>query len=125
MEAAATQPPGESAPALLFAHAARRGGATALRHKHLGLWRDISFAEYADAVRDAGNGLLALGTEPGDRVAVIGENRREWLYADLATQAIGAITVGIYTTNAAAECAYLLGHSASVVFPSPRLAAMA
>ena len=105
-----------SAPGLLFAHAARRGGATALRYKSLGLWRDVSFADYADAVRTAGCGLMALGVAPGDRVAVIGENRREWLYTDLATQAIGAITVGIYTTNAAVECAYVLDHSESVVF---------
>lgn len=107
---------GDSAPGLLFGHATRNGGATALRYKHLGLWRDVSFADYAAAVRAAGCGLMALGVAAGDRVAVIGENRREWLYADLATQAIGAVTVGIYTTNAATECAYILGHSASVVF---------
>lgn len=116
MESATHPPPGASAPALLFAHAARRGGATALRYKHLGLWRDVCFAEYAEAVRLAGCGLMALGVAAGERVAVIGENRREWLYADLATQAIGAVTVGIYTTNAAPECAYILGHSESVVF---------
>ncbi|MDP2793064.1 MAG: AMP-binding protein [Sulfurisoma sp.] len=111
-----TSLPGDSAPGLLFARAAADGAATALRHKHFGLWRDVSFAEYAAAVRAAGSGLMALGVANGDRVAVIGENRREWLYADLATQAIGAVTVGIYTTNAAAECAYILGHSESVVF---------
>jgi len=116
MELASTPPPGESAPALLFARAAKDGATTALRYKHLGLWRDVSFAEYADAVRLAGCGLMALGVAAGDRVAVIGENRREWLYADLAAQAIGAVTVGIYTTNAATECAYILGHSESVVF---------
>jgi len=107
---------GDSAPGLLFARAVADGAATALRYKHFGLWRDVSFAEYAAAVRAAGSGLLALGVAAGDRVAVIGENRREWLYADLATQAVGAVTVGIYTTNAAAECAYILGHSESVVF---------
>ncbi|MBI4987159.1 MAG: AMP-binding protein [Rhodocyclales bacterium] len=105
-----------SAPGLLFARAARDGAATALRYKHLGLWRDVSYADYAAAVKDAGCGLLALGVAPGDRVAVIGENRREWLYTDLAVQAIGAVTVGIYTTNAAPECAYIVGHSDSVVF---------
>jgi long-chain acyl-CoA synthetase len=116
MAAADISPPGDSAPALLFARAARDGAATALRYKHLGLWRDVSFAEYSEAVRTAGLGLMALGVAPGDCVAVIGENRREWLYADLAAQSVGAITVGIYTTNAAPECAYILGHSESVVF---------
>lgn len=105
-----------TAPGLLFAHAARRGAATALRYKHLGLWRDVSFSAYADAVRAAGRGLLALGVKAGERVSVIGENRCEWLYTDLAVQAIGGASVGIYTTNAAAECAYILAHSESVVF---------
>jgi len=105
-----------TAPGLLFDHAAQHGEAIALRRKDLGLWRDISFDEYAESVRAVGYGLLALGVATGDRIALIGENRCEWLFTDLATQAIGAITVGIYTTNAAAECAYILDHSESVVF---------
>lgn len=105
-----------SVPALLYARAAAQGAATALRYKHLGLWRDVSFAEYADEVRTVANGLLALGLAPGERVAVIGENRREWLYADLATQSAGGVSVGIYTTNAAAECGYILGHCGARVF---------
>ncbi|MBI3149709.1 MAG: long-chain fatty acid--CoA ligase [Betaproteobacteria bacterium] len=105
-----------SAPALLFAHAASRGADTALRYKHLGLWRDISFAAYAQAVREAAAGFIALGLEAGARVAVIGENRREWLITDLAAQAAGGVTVGIYTTNAAKECAYILGHSDARIF---------
>jgi len=105
-----------SAPALLFRRAAEQGGATALRYKHLGLWRDVSFREYAEEVRAAANGLMALGLAAGERVAIIGENRREWLCADLATQAAGGVSVGIYTTNAAAECAYILGHSEARVF---------
>lgn len=101
---------------MLFARARRNGERTGLRYKHLGLWRDIGFGEYAEAVAAAGNGLMALGVATGDRVAIIGENRREWLYADLATQAIGAISVGIYTTSAAAECAYVIGHAEAVVY---------
>src|SRR3546814_11936246 len=60
-------------------------------------------------------GLAALGVHRGDRVAVHSENRPEWLFADLATQALGAITVGIYPTSPAAEVEYLLGHSESKV----------
>lgn len=105
-----------SAPGLLLAQAARRGAETALRYKHLGLWRDLSFAEYAQAMREAAAGFLALGLEAGQRVAVIGENRREWLITDLAAQAAGGVTVGIYTTNAAKECAYILEHSEARIF---------
>ncbi len=116
MDATDTSFSASSAPGMLFARAGRDGERTGLRHKHLGLWRDISFAAYAEAVATAGNGLMALGVAVGDRVAVIGENRREWLFTDLAAQAIGAISVGIYTTSAAAECAYVLGHAEAVVY---------
>ncbi|GAB4349033.1 MAG: long-chain fatty acid--CoA ligase [Gammaproteobacteria bacterium] len=105
-----------TAPGLLFDRAAQHGDSVALRYKALGLWHDVSYAEYAEQVRAAGRGLIALGVPVGGRVAVIGENRCEWLYTDLAAQAIGAVTVGIYTTNAAAECRYVLDHSESVVF---------
>jgi long-chain acyl-CoA synthetase len=60
-------------------------------------------------------GLRGLGVEPGDRVAIHGENRPEWVIADLAIQGIGGVAVGIYPTSPAAEVEYLLGHSDSVV----------
>ncbi len=101
---------------MLFARAASQSQATALREKHLGLWRDVSFGQYAERVREAAEGLLALGLAAGERVAIIGENRREWLVADLATQAAGGVSVGIYTTNAAPECAYILEHAGVRVF---------
>ena len=53
--------------------------------------------------------------QPGDRVAIHGENRPEWVIADLAIQGIGAVSVGVYPTSPAAEVEYLLGHSEAVV----------
>jgi long-chain acyl-CoA synthetase len=89
--------------------------AVALRHKDLGLWREYTWREYADHVTRTGLGLRALGVQPGDRVAVIGENRPEWIFADLGAQGIGAIVVGVYTTSPAEEVCYLLDHSGSSV----------
>src|SRR4029450_3940900 len=54
-------------------------------------------------------------TGPGDRVAIHSENRREWLYCDLATVAVRAATVGLYPTNPPPEGAYLLSHSGAKV----------
>lgn len=105
-----------TAPDNLFHHAKTRPHAAALREKRLGIWHDVTWRQYAENVRAVGYGLLALGVEPGECVAVIGENRPEWLYADLATQAIGGITVGIYTTNSPVECEYILGHSESRIY---------
>ena len=87
----------------------------ALREKDRGIWQEVTWAQYHDLIQDVAHGLLALGVEPGDRVAIHSENRREWLYSDLATVAVRGITVGLYPTNPAAEVAYLLQDSGAKV----------
>lgn len=87
----------------------------ALRDKDLGLWCEITWAEYWDNVQTVAHGLLALGVEPGDRVAIHSENRPEWVYSDLATIAIRAITTGLYPTNPPAEVRYLLADSGAKI----------
>ena len=87
----------------------------ALREKRYGLWQDITWADYWDAVQTVAHGLMALGIEPGDRVAIHSENRPEWLYTDLGTVACRGITVGLYPTNPATEVAYLLADSGAKV----------
>jgi long-chain acyl-CoA synthetase len=86
-----------------------------MRKKHLGRWREYTWEEYERRAAHIGLGLLDLGVEPGDRVAIHSENRPAWLLADMGIQGIGAVTVGIYPTSPAAEVEYLLGHSESVV----------
>jgi long-chain acyl-CoA synthetase len=87
----------------------------AMREKDLGIWREVTWAQYWDAVQTVAHGLLALGVEPGDRVAIHSENRPEWLYADVAAVAARAMTVGLYPTNPPAEVGYLLSHSGAKV----------
>jgi len=103
-------------PHLLLARALDQPERVALRVKKFGLWQDITWAEYSRQVSNVASALLALGLEPGQAVAVIGENIPEWLFTDLGTQAAGGITVGIYTTNSAEECRYILEHSESRIF---------
>ncbi len=102
-------------PTLLLQQAARRGAAVALRHKDLGIWRETRWAQYATRVAVQARALAALGVQHGDRVAVLADNRPEWVVVDLAAQALGAITVGLYSTSPAAEIEYLLAHSGAVV----------
>ena len=85
----------------------------ALKVKREGEWSGITWREYEELVRRAGNGLLALGISKGDRVAIISLNRPEWHVADIATQAVGAVTVPIYVTNSPPQLAYITGHSES------------
>ena len=60
-------------------------------------YQPLTFAETAERVRALAHGLLALGIRPGDRVALVSENRPEWLISDLAIMAAGAVTVPAYT----------------------------
>jgi long-chain acyl-CoA synthetase len=83
----------------------------ALREKDFGIWQEVSWADYWNYAELVGHALLALGIEPGDRVAVHSENRREWLYSDIGAIAVRATTVGLYPTNPPPEVAYLLSHS--------------
>ncbi len=117
MTTAIAAPPvaAETIPLRLARRAAEHPDRVALRHKDLGRWREYSWAEYADRVAQAGLGLAALGVERGDRIAILSENRPEWLFADLGAQGMGFVTVGVYPTCPAAEVEYLLGHSESVV----------
>jgi long-chain acyl-CoA synthetase len=91
--------------------ASRRPDQVAMRHKHLGIWHEISWVSYWDTAQTVAHGLLDLGIEPGDRVAIHSENRPEWLFTDVGTVAVRAATVGLYPTNPPAEVGYLLSHS--------------
>ncbi len=103
-------------PQMFLERVAAHPDKVALRYKYLGIWRDITWAGYAEKVRHTALGLVALGVEPGDRLAVIGENRPEWLFADIGAMCVGAASVGIYTTSAANQCEYVVGHSGSKIY---------
>lgn len=87
----------------------------AMREKTLGIWREITWAEYWETVTVVAHGLIALGVKPGERVAVHSENRPEWVATDTACAAVRATCMGLYPTNPAAEVEYLLANSGSKI----------
>jgi long-chain acyl-CoA synthetase len=95
--------------------AASRPDGVAMRAKVYGVWQDVTWRDYWSTVRTVGQGLLSLGVVPGDRVAVLAENRREWVYSDLGTVAVRAATVGLYATNPWPEVRHILSHSGAKV----------
>lgn len=105
----------ETLPGLLATWARRRPGGVAIRVKRLGVWQEITWRDYFAATEAAAHGLRALGVGPGDHVAILSENRPEWLFVDLAAQGIGARSVGIYQTNPPNDVAYILNHCGSSV----------
>ncbi|MBR1119957.1 AMP-binding protein [Bradyrhizobium lablabi] len=102
-------------PQLLRQRAAMHGDRLALREKEYGIWNPHSWRHYYETARAVALGLMSLGIKPGDRVAIAGENTPEWFYADLGTQMIGAVAVGIYPTNPWPELQYIVRHSGSRV----------
>jgi len=85
----------------------------ALREKEYGLWKDITWAQYGEKVRQVAMGLIALGLRKGECVSIISENRPEWVYSDFGIMASGGVTTGIYTTNSAEQCCYIVNNSES------------
>ena len=94
--------------------AERHGDAPALRYKDGDAWKDVSYRELGEVVKEVALGLIDLGIQPGDRVAILSHTRPEWTYADFGILAAGAAEVSIYQTNSPEECHYVLHHSESV-----------
>ncbi|HPS94416.1 MAG TPA: long-chain fatty acid--CoA ligase [Deltaproteobacteria bacterium] len=94
---------------------------TCIRYKKEGRYVPISWKEMQSMVTRVGLGLISLGVEKGDMVAIFSENSWEWIVADFAALSIGASDAPIYATNSGAEAAYLINDSGSkVVFVSDK-----
>ncbi len=100
-------------PHLFFQQVNTQRDRIALRRKEFGIWNRITWDEYGKRVRQTAAGLIHAGLQAGDRVAILGDNRPEWLVCHLATMAIGCVTCGVYSTNAPEQVAYVVGHSES------------
>jgi long-chain acyl-CoA synthetase len=102
-------------PQMLAANAITHAARTAIRQKDFGIWKPLTWAEYFDRASAVGMGLRALGLAPGGHVAIISENRVEWVLGQLGAGLVGGITVGVYPTSPANEVAYVVGHSDSEI----------
>jgi long-chain acyl-CoA synthetase len=94
-------------PALLLENAATWGRRTALREKEWGVWQPYTWSEYAAITAEFAAGLRHLGLGKGDIVICIGDNRPEWLWAELGIQALGGMSLGLYQDAPAEEIAYI------------------
>ena len=99
--------PGETLSAMFWNGTARRADQVFLRQKELGVWREWTWAQTAQAVREIGDGLLSLGLQPGQCVSILSNTVVEWVLADLAVLSCGAVCNGIYPTDSSAQTHYL------------------
>jgi long-chain acyl-CoA synthetase len=95
---------------MFFDQAARHGDRPFLHAARDGKWVAWSWREAAAEVRRLARGLAALGVAKGDRIGLVSENRPEWLIADYAIMAAGAITVPAYTTNTVDDHRHILSN---------------
>ena len=103
-------------PGLLVERARARPARVAFRAKELGVYRETTWAALAARVAAVAQGLAArFGVGRGSTVAILGDPCPEWTIADLAAQALGAVTYGIYPTSAPGEVRYLLEHGGACV----------
>ncbi|MBI4830760.1 MAG: long-chain fatty acid--CoA ligase [Candidatus Lindowbacteria bacterium] len=98
---------------MFFSRAERYGSRTLFKVKRDGQYRDISWADTSQAVKEFALWLLDAGVNHGDRVALLSENRPEWATTDLAILSIGAVDVPIYATNTPKQVEYIINNSSS------------
>jgi long-chain acyl-CoA synthetase len=89
----------------------RFGDRVAARHKVDGEWRELTYAEVVGAIDEVACGLIELGIESGDRVAILADTRLEWTLASYGISAAGGVVVPVYPTNSPRECQWVLSDS--------------
>jgi long-chain acyl-CoA synthetase len=110
------RPPELTVPAMFHRTVARVPHKTALLHKEKDKgFLPLTYKELEDWVREYALGLLDLGVEPGDRVALLSENRPEWAVDDLAVLSIGAINVPMYSTLPPAQVEYVVSDAGAEI----------
>jgi long-chain acyl-CoA synthetase len=113
-----------SLPAMFFANTAEIGDRGFLWERCDGAWKPVSGAQARSDAAALSNALKSLGVVTGDRIALISENRPEWLIADIGIMAAGAISVPAYVTNQVSDHLHILGDSGAkgAIVSGPALA---
>ena len=98
-------------PQLLIEKAQTIGDKIALREKDYGIWLEWTWNQYLDEVKSFSLGLASLGFIRNDKLAIIGDNRPEWVISELAAQSLGGVSVGLYQDSLPKELGYVLNHA--------------
>ncbi|WP_439114659.1 AMP-dependent synthetase/ligase [Hydrogenophaga sp.] len=107
--------PGDTIPAMFWNAVKARGPNVWMRQKDLGIWHSWTWNQTAEAVREIGNGLLALGFAPGETASILSNTNIDWVLADIAVLSAGGVSNGIYPTDAAEQVQYLCEDSSTTV----------
>jgi len=83
----------------------------AMREKEFGIWNEFTWADYQEEVKLMAVGMHVLGCGKGDTVGLLGKNRPEWVWGEVAAQAIGSMSMGIYEDSLGPEASYLINYA--------------
>ena len=106
----------KTAPQLIVEHARAKPGEIAFRAKHRGIYLERTWRDYANLVGRMAAALAAIGVKRGDRVAIMGDASEDWAIADMAVQALGAISFGIYPTASVSEVEFQMMDAGASAF---------
>jgi long-chain acyl-CoA synthetase len=95
-------------PGLFWHRVTTRPDKIAMREKERGIWKAYTWGHYGEAAKAIGSGLIALGLQPGEHVAILSDNNKEWLFCDLAVLCAAGVSTGIYPTDSPAQVEYLI-----------------
>jgi len=101
----------ETFPQFLLQHARQTPDKVALRLRDYGIWQTVTWRQYHEHVKYFALGLVALGLQTDETIAIIGDNRPEWVIAELAAQSVGAKSIGIYQDSVVNEMIYIFNHA--------------
>lgn len=107
---------GKSVPQLFLERVAQRPDQIAFRYKDFGLYQEVTWRKYREEVEAFALGLIALGIEAGDRIAIMGDPCYEYFVADMAGLSAGAVTYGIYTTCSPSEVRHQVENADAKLF---------
>jgi long-chain acyl-CoA synthetase len=101
----------DTLPKLLMHNAERWPTEVAMREKAFGVWNEVTWTDYRDRVREIALGLLELGARRGEVIAIIGKNRPEMVWSEIAAHAIGCLSLSLYHDAMPQEVAYLVDYA--------------
>ncbi|MDY6878760.1 MAG: AMP-binding protein [Desulfatiglans sp.] len=104
----------DSIPKLFRRMCQERSDSVAMRKKAFGIWNEYTWENCYQNVKHFALGMVAMGFGKGDKICIIGDNDPQWFWAELAAQAVGGISVGIYIDSVPEEIQYIAAHSESV-----------
>ena len=101
----------ETLPQFLIEHARQTPNKYAMRERNYGIWQAITWGQYLEHVKHFCLGMVSLGLQPEEAIAIIGDNRPEWVIAELAAQSAGAKSIGLYQDSGVKEIIYIILHA--------------